>query len=61
MKFVAVLLLMGAAGLMAEENGRLTDSERAFLVEQLEQSKKGVLASIAGLTQPCARTTGAVG
>jgi hypothetical protein len=50
MKFLASLLFMSAAGLMAQDNGRLTDSERAFLVEQLEQSKKGVLASIAGLT-----------
>jgi hypothetical protein len=50
MKFLAALLLMSGVGLMAQENGRLTDSERAFLVEQLEQTKKDVLASIAGLT-----------
>jgi len=42
--------LFSAAGLMAQDNGRLTESERAFLLEQLEQSKKDMLASIAGLT-----------
>ena len=42
--------MASAAGLTAADNGRLTDAERAYLVEQLEQSKKDVLASIAGLT-----------
>jgi uncharacterized damage-inducible protein DinB len=36
--------------LTAAENGRISESERAFLVDQLEQTKKGVLESIAGLT-----------
>jgi hypothetical protein len=36
--------------LMAADNGRLTDAERTFLVDQLGQSKKNVLDSIAGLT-----------
>jgi hypothetical protein len=35
---------------MAADNGQLTDAERAFLVDQLEQTKKNVLDSIAGLT-----------
>jgi len=39
-----------AAGLTAADNGRMTDAERKFLVDQLEQTKKTVLESIAGLT-----------
>jgi hypothetical protein len=54
MRFTAAALCLigmaSAAGLTAADNGRLTDAERAYLVEQLEQSKKDVLASIAGLT-----------
>jgi hypothetical protein len=56
MKFLATLFLLSGAALMAqsappsEANGRMTDAERAFLVDQLEQTKKLVLESIAGLT-----------
>jgi hypothetical protein len=31
--------------------GAISDTERAYLIDQLEQSRKGVLASIDGLTQ----------
>jgi DinB superfamily len=43
-------LALAVAPLAAGGDGRLTDSERAFLVEQLEQTKANMLASIAGLT-----------
>lgn len=50
MKTLAALVVMSAAGLMAADDGRLNDSERTFLVDQLQQTKKDVLASIGGLT-----------
>ena len=50
MRLAAAICLIGAAGLMAADEGRLNDTERAFLVDQLEQTKKDVLSSIAGLT-----------
>ncbi len=43
------LLLCAAAPLFAAE-GSMTSDERAFLLEQLETSKKGVIAAIQGLT-----------
>jgi DinB family protein len=50
MKRLAAMFLISTVGLGAAENGRMSDSERAFLVDQLEQTKKGVLDSLAGLT-----------
>jgi hypothetical protein len=50
MKLTATLFLLLAAGMTAADNGRMTDAERTFLVDQLEQTKKGVLESLAGLT-----------
>src|SRR5205807_10319221 len=48
MKTLAVLLL-ASAPLLAAEGGMSAD-ERAFLVEQLENSRKEMLASIEGLS-----------
>jgi hypothetical protein len=48
-KFLA-LLAIAVAPIVAAENGAMTDAERAFLVDQLEQTKKDMLASINGLT-----------
>jgi len=39
-----------AAALVRAEGGAMNGSERAFLLEQLEQSQKAMLASIEGLT-----------
>ena len=50
MKLLATLFLAGAAVLMAADDGHMSDAERAFLVDQLEMTKKNVLESIAGLT-----------
>jgi hypothetical protein len=50
MRLTATLFLVMAASLTAADNGRLTDEERTFLVDQLEQTKTSVLESIAGLT-----------
>jgi hypothetical protein len=35
----------------AQSGGKLNDSERTYLIEQLELSKKNMLASISGLTE----------
>ncbi len=48
-KLLALAIL--AAPMFAASNGTLTDAERTYLVEQLEMSKKGMIASISGLTQ----------
>ena len=48
-KLMALAIL--AAPMFAASNGTLTDAERTYLVEQLESSKKAMLASISGLTQ----------
>jgi uncharacterized damage-inducible protein DinB len=50
MKSAITILLFAVAPLLAAENGVMTETERAYLLEQLEQSKKGVLESIAGLS-----------
>lgn len=50
MRKVLTVCILAAAPLLAAEGGAITDAERAFLVNQLEQSKKDMLASIAGLT-----------
>ena len=47
------VIVMGAlcASMMWAEGGAINDQERAFLLEQLETSKKNMLASIKGLSQ----------
>src|SRR5260370_34042686 len=48
----AVLLGIGALRpLAAAGDGAITSDERTYLLDKLEQSKEGVLASISGLTQ----------
>jgi hypothetical protein len=49
MRKAAVLGFLWALVVRAD-GGAISDAERAYLVEQLEQSKKAVLASIDGLT-----------
>ncbi len=49
-KWIAILAC-AAAPLLAADRGAMTRAERAYLVEQLEQSKKNMLASIEGLTE----------
>jgi hypothetical protein len=51
MKQLIAFLICAAAPILSAENGAMTDAERAFLVEQLEQSKKNMLSSIQGLTE----------
>src|SRR5207253_7405054 len=50
MKQAIALFILAAAPVLAAESGTLTEAERTFLVEQLELSKKAMLASIADLT-----------
>ncbi|HEV2445241.1 MAG TPA: DinB family protein [Candidatus Sulfopaludibacter sp.] len=47
------LLMLGflAAQFIRADGGAMSDSERSYLIEQLEQSKKAMLASIDGLTE----------
>jgi DinB family protein len=40
-----------AAPVFAQTGGKLNDAERTYLIEQLELSKKNMLASISGLTE----------
>ena len=47
-KLMALCLL--SAPIFAAGSGAMTDSERAYLIEQLELSKKNMLASIGGLS-----------
>ena len=51
MKQLIAFLICAAAPILAAESGAMTDEERAFLIEQLEQSKKNMLSSIQGLTE----------
>jgi hypothetical protein len=44
------LLVSASAALAAAADGAMTSAERSFLLEQLEASKKNMLASIEGLT-----------
>ena len=50
MNKAAAILLLAFAPLMAADTGAMSDTERAYLVSQLEQSKKDMLASIDGLS-----------
>ena len=48
-KIIALCIL--SAPIFAAGTGTMTDSERAYLIEQLELSKKNMLASIQGVTE----------
>src|SRR5437773_7043360 len=50
MKPIFALLALAAAPIMAAESGAMTDAERSYLIEQLQQTKKDMLASIKGLS-----------
>ncbi|HVO96450.1 MAG TPA: DinB family protein [Bryobacteraceae bacterium] len=43
--------ILAAAPALAADGGTLNDAERAFLIEQMEKSKKAFLASISGLSE----------
>src|SRR5271154_4170814 len=45
------LSVLAVAPAMAADTGVLNDSERAFLIEQMEMSKKAFLSSISGLSE----------
>ncbi len=45
-----VVLACAAAPLLAADNGAMTSAERAYLLQELEQSKTNMLAGIQGLT-----------
>jgi hypothetical protein len=49
-KWIAVLAC-AAVPLLAADSGAMTAAERAYLIEQLEQSKRNMLASIQGVTE----------
>jgi DinB superfamily len=46
-----VISILAAAPAMAADGGALSDAERAFLIEQMEMSKKAFLSSISGITE----------
>jgi hypothetical protein len=48
---MVAMSLLAVAPAMAADGGQLNDSERAFLIEQMEISKKAFLASIAGISE----------
>jgi hypothetical protein len=50
MKRLITFLALAVAPILAAETGVMTDAERAYLVQQLEQTKKDMLASITGLS-----------
>jgi|SRR5579863_5212331 hypothetical protein len=50
MKQALALCILSVAPILAAENGAMNPAERAFLIEQLEKSKKDFLSSIDGLT-----------
>jgi hypothetical protein len=43
--------VLSVAPAMAADGGTLNDGERAFLIEQMEMSKKAFLASISGISE----------
>jgi hypothetical protein len=47
---VLAMSVLSVVPAMAADGGALNDSERAFLIEQMEISKKAFLASIAGIS-----------
>jgi hypothetical protein len=50
MRKALALCILAAAPILAAETGAMNPAERAFLIEQLEKSKKDFLASIDGVT-----------
>jgi hypothetical protein len=50
MKPILALLVLSAVPILAAESGAMTDAERSYLVDQLVQTKKDMLASIKGLS-----------
>src|SRR3984885_16164811 len=48
---VLAISVLAAAPAVAADGGALNDSERAFLIEQMEISKKAFLTSIAGISE----------
>ena len=48
---VLAISVLSVAPAMAADGGTLNDAERAFLIEQMEMSKKAFLASIAGISE----------
>jgi hypothetical protein len=50
MKKLLSLIVLATAPMVAAENGAMTDAERAYLLDQLETSKKNFLASIEGVS-----------
>ena len=48
---VLAISFLSVAPVMAADGGTLNDAERAFLIEQMEISKKAFLASIAGISE----------
>ncbi len=47
----AISILAAVPAMAAADSGALNDAERAFLIEQMEISKKAFLASISGLSE----------
>lgn len=50
MQFLAALLVLAAAPILAVETGQLNDAERTFLIDQLELTKKNFIESLAGVS-----------
>ena len=50
MKFAAALFALAFAPMLAAQTGQLTEAERTFLIDQLEQSKKNFVESLSGVT-----------
>jgi hypothetical protein len=50
MRKALAFCILAAAPILAAESGAMNPAERAFLIEQLEKSKKDFLASIDGVT-----------
>src|SRR5580692_8335540 len=48
---VLALSVLAMTPAMAADGGTLNDSERAFLIEQMEMSKKAFLSSISGISE----------
>jgi hypothetical protein len=50
MKFAAALFALTFAPMLSAQSGQMTDSERTFLIDQLEVTKKGLIESLSGLS-----------
>jgi uncharacterized damage-inducible protein DinB len=51
MRKILSISILAALPMLAADNGSLNDAERAFLIEQMEMSKKAFLTSISGLSE----------